>query len=172
MPATVMGKSFAGWKLYKTRKGKTGQFDCADRSPDKIFSRQKMMVRMRYKICSQANGFHYHIVIHLYLMHAYLIWWAIRAISGTLTEFPACLYREPSEISGSLISINPWSLKHSSVVSLRLPILSRMRWLVRKEFCALSEMCHSLSPLRCQGKQCSQSSIFLGPVSLRRINRH
>ena len=41
--------------------------------------------------------------------------------------------------------------------------------LVRKEFCVLSEMCHSLSPLGCHGKPCSQSSIFQGQKKAGRL---
>ena len=46
-------------------------------------------------------------------------------MTGTDTEFPACLYRALSEILGNLyVSGKPRSLKHSLGVSFRIPFLS------------------------------------------------
>ena len=53
---------------------------------------------------------------------------AILRITGTTTEFPACLYRRVSDSSSgrTKLSGNPWSRKHSRGVSFLIPSSARM----------------------------------------------
>ena len=56
-----------------------------------------------------------------------MIFSAMRLMTGTDTELPACLYLWLFAIFGNEnLSGNPWNLRHSSGVSLRMPKSSRI----------------------------------------------